>query len=171
MSRRALLRASGRLLAFAAAVVLFSGCAQRPFVVADRRVCQTVDGEGKPGPPFSTFTTQDKAAYVWFRYDRAKAGLSVKVKFKYTDPTGTEATEEIRTELKPGSGSAAVQLKPFDSAGLVAGRYQAEITNDADVAYGPPLPFEVQGTGGPPGLPSAPAAPAPSGAPSAVPGG
>jgi len=171
MSRRALLRVSGRLLIFAAAAVLFPGCAQRPFIIADRRVCQTVDGTGKPAASSDQFTTHDKVVYVWFRYDRAKLAQAVKVKFKYTDPTGMEATEVIRTELKPGSGSATVQLKPLDDAGLVAGKYQAEITSDSDAAYGPALIFEVQGAAGPPGLPSVPGAPAPSGAPSAAPGG
>jgi hypothetical protein len=161
MSRRALLRSSPRLLAFAAAVVLFSGCAERPFTIVDRRVCQTVDGTGKPGASFDRFTTQDKVAYIWFSYDRAKAGQVVKVKFKYIDPTGTEAAEEIRTELRPGSGTATAQLRPFGGLGLVAGKYQAEITSDSDVAYGAPLTFEVQRAAEPPRLPAAPGAPTP----------
>jgi hypothetical protein len=162
MKRRAQLRRCGALSAFIVALAVLSGCAQRPFAILDRRVCSSVDAAGKAGPPATKLTPQDKAVYVWFRYVRAKPGQAVKVRFKYADRAGVKATEEVRTELKPGFGVATAQLKPPGSEGLVPGKYEAEITNDTDVAYGPPLTFEVQGGEEAPGTPAAsPGAPAP----------
>ncbi len=145
MKRRAQLRRCGVLSAFMMTLAVLSGCAQRPFAILDRRVCSSVDTAGKPGPEATKLTPQDKVVYVWFRYTGAKPGQAVKVKFKYTDRTGVKASEEVRTELKPGLDVAAAQLKPPGGEGLTPGKYEAEITNDSDVAYGPALTFEVQG--------------------------
>jgi hypothetical protein len=159
MTRRARPRLWGGLAAVVALATI-CGCSQRPFTITDRRVCQTVDGAGKPGPAVTEFAAGDKLASVWFSYAGAKAGQTVKVKFKYTDVSGVTANDEVQRELKPGVGSASVELQT-PNQGLAPGKYEAQITNDADVAYGPPLTFEVTTTAGAPHIPSVPGAPAP----------
>ena len=129
----------------AAAAIAMAGCGQKPFVIADRRVCQTVDATGKPGPEVTKLSVRDRTVYIWFSYLRARPGQAVKVKVTYTDAGGAEASDEVRDELKAGSGSSAAQFTGLNGGPLVPGKYQAEITNESGAAYGGALTFEVTG--------------------------
>jgi hypothetical protein len=120
------------------------GCSAPVFSIVDKKTCKGVDGSGKPQDETAAFAPTDGRVCVWFSYANAGAGQVVKAKFKHTDPLGTESTEEVEQPLKPGNGSAVAELSGLDGAPLAVGKYTVELTNQADVGFGPPLEFSVQ---------------------------
>ena len=131
-------------LVLCVALVVVGGCAKPIFTVVDKKLCKGVDGSGKPLEPTTVFAPADGRACLWFSYRNAGAGQVLKAKFTHVDPLGTEATDEVETELKAGSHSGVVELTGQDGAPLAAGKYTVELKNQSDVSYGPPLSFTVQ---------------------------
>jgi len=142
MRHRSQLRILTGGLAAIAVVALLAGCSSKAFTIRDRKVCKDIDATGNAVEPTTSFTTADSKACVWFEYANAAAGQVVKVKFKHTE-SGTESTEEVQTKLTAGSGRAAAELRGLDGGTLAAGSYNVELTNEADVAYGAPMTFNV----------------------------
>ncbi|HJN16726.1 MAG TPA: hypothetical protein QGH10_14575 [Armatimonadota bacterium] len=144
MKQKAWLWALIRGLVGVGALVSLLGCSARPFAVTDRKTCKGIDATGNSQEETDVFGVVD-TVYFWFQYTGAVPGQAIKVKFTYIDEQGNTQTHETPTELTPGSHSASAQLSPPASGEtLVPGRYDVEILNDADVAYGPPLTFTIE---------------------------
>jgi len=134
----------GALLLLVPALLAIAGCAKPVFSITERKLCKSVDGSGNPMQETTTFAPADARVCLWFRYRNAPAGQTLKAKFTYTDGLGTESTQEVQTELKGGSSVGVVELTGEDGAALAVGRYTAELLNQSDVSFGPPLGFAVQ---------------------------
>jgi hypothetical protein len=132
------------LLLILTALLAFSGCAKPIFSIGEKKLCKAVDGSGKPTQETTEFSSTDPRVCVWFRYRNAGPGQVVKAKFTHVDALGTESAQEFQTELKPGASTGVVELTGEEGGSLVPGKYTVELTNQSDVAYGPPLVFTVK---------------------------
>jgi hypothetical protein len=120
------------------------GCGKRPFSIIESRVCKTVNAAGQPGPQATSFTSDERRVYVWFRYAGAVAGQTIKVKFTHTDEAGNKSNGEIEAELKPGDSVGYAQMAPVEGQRLAPGTYEAQLTNESDIGYGTAMVFTVE---------------------------
>ena len=138
--------ACGRVVLFLLpmALLTLAGCAKPTFSLIENRVCRGVDGAGNPQPETTTFAPTDGRVCVWFRYRGAGPKQTIKTKFTHVDELGNESKQEVQTELKPGDGEAMAELTGLEGGSLALGKYTVELTNEADVAYGPATTFTVR---------------------------
>jgi hypothetical protein len=132
------------LLVAAAVLVASPGCGKRPFSIIESRVCKTVNATGQPGPQATSFTSDERTVYVWFRYAGAIADQKIKVKFTHTDEAGNKSNDEIEAELKPGDSVGYAQMAPVEGQRLASGTYEAQLTNESDIGYGAAMAFTVE---------------------------
>lgn len=132
------------LLVISAVPCILGGCAKPTFSIVEKKVCKNVGPAGHPVQETTTFSPTDGRVCIWFRYRNAAPNQVIKAKFTYTDPLGHESTQEMQAQLKPGSSVGVVELVGEDGGPLAVGRYVAELTDESNVSYGPPLTFTVE---------------------------
>ncbi|MFQ6133256.1 MAG: hypothetical protein ACE5R4_14535 [Armatimonadota bacterium] len=104
------------------------GCGPKTLVVINPQMCKSVDAQGNPKDPTTTFTTQDTEANLHFEYRDAPPNTTISCELVFTDEQGTRYTLNQDMPLTPGSHKANFKLvMSGDPPTLRPGNYEATV--------------------------------------------